>query len=185
MLRRLAPISGCVALCSALAGCATPPAAFAPPAPVGDVGIIPIEACETDRYPVVSDETYEYPAAWDDNLPPTYPQSLLARRLEPVRVKVRMIVDEGGRVTGTQSLDSAESIDPEFFAEVQRALSRWTFLPLIRRKPEQHRFTTLQYHGTKRTYGGVAVALPFHQDYEFWFTQRDGVGSVSAAASPR
>jgi hypothetical protein len=170
------------ALCAALAGCAAPPARFVlPPSPVGDVGIIPIEACETDRYPVVSDETYEYPAPWDDNLPPAYPESLLARRLDPVRIQVRMIVDEGGRVTQVGLLEPASDVDAAFFSEVQRALGSWTFLPLIRRKPVPNQTTTLRYHGTSRQYGGVAVALPFHQDYEFWFTQRDGVGYVSAA----
>jgi hypothetical protein len=56
-------------------------------------------------------------------------------------------------------------------------------MPLIRRRPAAGKTTTLAYHGSTRQYAGVATALPFHQDYEFTFTQRDGIGFVATQSS--
>jgi hypothetical protein len=172
-----------VALGGIFAGCAAKkPAEFVDPGRLGDVGVLALEAAAADTYAVESNEHYDPPAPWDDNLPPAYPESLLAQRLPPVRVKVRMIVDEGGRVQGTTLLDNGGATDPAFFQSVQAALARWTFLPLIRRTPTAGRTTTLEYHGISHQFAGIATALPFHQDYEFTFTQRDGIGSVTTRA---
>jgi hypothetical protein len=170
-------------LCGILAGCAAKkPVEFVEPDRLGDVGVLALEAAAADTYAVETNEHYDPPTPWDDNLPPAYPESLLARRLPPVRVTVRMIVDEGGRVQGTTLLDEAGENDPAFFQSVQAALGRWTFLPLIRRTPAADRTTTLEYHGISHQFAGIATALPFHQDYEFTFTQRDGIGSVTTHA---
>ena len=72
--------------------------------------------------------------------------------------------------------------DPAFFAAVQAALGKWTFMPLIRQKPARDKTTTLAYHGVTHQFSGEATALPFHQDSEFTFTQRDGIGFVSTLA---
>lgn len=169
-------------LCAACAGCAAKkPAEFVDPGRLGDVGILPIEAAPADSYTVESNEHYDYPVPWDDNLPPAYPEDLLAQRLPPVHVKVRMIVDEGGVVQRTMLLDTPERTDPAFFAAIEAAVGRWTFMPLIRRKPAAGT-TKLTYHGHTQQYAGVAAALPFHQDYEFTFTQRDGIGFVTTLA---
>lgn len=172
-----------VALCGIFAGCAAKrPVEFVDPGRLGDVGVLALEAAAGDTYAVESNEQYDPPAPWDDNLPPIYPESLLAQRLPPVRVKVRMIVDEGGRVQGTTLLDDPGATDPAFFQSVQAALGRWTFMPLIRRTPATGETTTLHYHGISHQFAGIATALPFHQDYEFTFTQRDGIGSVTTHA---
>jgi hypothetical protein len=172
------------ALCAVLAGCAAKkPAELVDPGRLGDVGILAIEAAPADSYPVESDAHYDYPAPWGDNPPPAYPGTLLSQRLPPVRVRVRMIVDEGGRVRKTSLLGDAGRDDPAFFAAVETALGRWTFMPLIRRRPAAGKTTTLAYHGSTRQYDGEATALPFHQDYEFTFTQRDGIGFVATQSS--
>jgi hypothetical protein len=172
-----------LALCGIFAGCAAKrPAGFVDPGRLGDVGVLAIEAAAADTYAVESNEQFDPPAPWDDNLPPAYPESLLAQRLPPVRVKVRMIVGEDGRVQRTTLLDDAGATDPAFFQSVETALNRWTFLPLIRRMPVADRTTTLHYHGISHQFSGIATALPFHQDYEFTFTQRDGIGSVTTNA---
>src|SRR5687767_1526155 len=81
-----------VGLCGAFAGCAAKkPAELVDPDRLGDVAILPIEAAAADSYAVESNEHYDQPVPWDDNLPPAYPEVLLAQRLPPVRVKVRMI----------------------------------------------------------------------------------------------
>jgi TonB family protein len=115
-------------------------------------------------------------------VPPEYPGGLLAQRLPPTRVKVRLIVDEGGSVQHATLLDDGHQNDPAFFAAVQSAVNAWAFTPLIRRKPVRDVTTTLTYHGLTRQFAGVATALPFHQDYEFTFTQRDGIGFVTTQA---
>ena len=169
-----------IALCWVFAACAAKkPAELADPDRLGDVGVLAIDAAPGNSYAVAADENYLYPAPWDDNLPPAYPEGLLAQRLPPARVKVRMIVDEGGRVRETTLLDAPGRNDPAFFAAVQAALGRWTFMPLIRLKAARDKTTTLEFHGTRRQFSGDATALPFHQDYEFTFTQRDGIGFVS------
>ncbi|MBC8024570.1 MAG: hypothetical protein H7Y89_01135 [Steroidobacteraceae bacterium] len=172
-----------IALCGVVAGCAAKkPAELVEPDRIGDVGILAIEAAPADSYPVDTGERFVYPAPWDDNPPPSYPELLLSQRLPPVRVKIRLIVDEGGRVQQTTLLDAPGQNDPAFFAAVQTALGTWTFTPLIRQKRARGKTTTLKYHGITHQMTGDATALPFHQDYEFTFTQRDGIGFVSTQA---
>jgi len=43
-------------------------------------------------------------------------------------------------------------------------------------------FTEIVFNGFVSRYDGKATALPFHQDYDFTFTQKDGKGSVTSAA---
>ena len=123
-------------------------------------------------------ESYFGPFEFDDNAPPQYPAALLARQLPPSTVRVRLVVDEGGRVT--RCLPSGAATDfPEFFTAVQTAVLTWRFDPLVKMEGGSGR-TTISYHGVSRHFQGKAYALPFSQDYEFTFTQRDGKGTVSA-----
>ena len=175
--------AGAIALCWVIAGCAAKkPAELVDPDRLGDVGMLAIEAAPGASYAVETDERFIHPAPWDDNPPPAYPESLLAQRLPPVRVRVRLIDDEGGRVRETTLLDAPGQGEPAFFAAVQAALGKWTFSPLIRVRPAGDKTTTLAYHGITHQMSGDATALPFHQDYEFTFTQRDGIGFVSTLA---
>jgi hypothetical protein len=47
---------------------------------------------------------------------------------------------------------------------------------LIKRGPVK---TSILAHGLETTYEGTARALPFHEDYEFMFSQHDGKGTAS------
>jgi hypothetical protein len=177
-------LAGSVILSCLLGGCAAnKPAELSGPGRLVDVGILTIAAAPADTYPVEANETYRYPDPWDDHLPPAYPESLLAQRLPPVRLKLRAIVDEGGRVTQTTLLDSGGAAPhPAFVAAARATVGAWAFTPLVRLTPAPGETTTLAYQGITHQFTGKAVALPFHQDYEFTFTQRDGIGFVTTQA---
>jgi hypothetical protein len=165
-----------------VAGCAAKKPVEVPDPRLGDVAVKQLQAASSDRYaePAPGEE-YDYPVQFGDNAPPAYPDTLLAKQLPPVSVKVRVIVDETGIVVESAPLDSAVSPDPEFFGAVQMAVREWRFTPLVRIEPGTGK-SEIIFQGVKSFYTGKAVALPFHQDYEFTFTQRDGKGFVSMQA---
>ena len=165
-----------------VASCATEkPVELADPR-LGDVAVKPLQPAPSDRYAdPTADETYDYPVQFGDNAPPAYPDALLAKQLPPVSVKVRLIIDETGGVTDAAPLDSAASTDPAFFGAIQAAVRDWKFTPLVRIAAGAGRSEVI-FQGVKSVYDGTATALPFHQDYEFTFTQRDGKGFVSTQA---
>jgi hypothetical protein len=165
-----------------LAGCAARKPVALPDPRLGDVAIKQLEPGSSDHYSAAApDEKYDYPFPFHENVPPAYPDALLAKQLPPVSVKVRLIVDEMGSVTESAPLDSATPADPEFFGAVQTAVRDWKFTPLVRITAADER-TVIVFPGGRATYTGKATALPFHQDYEFTFTQRDGKGFVSNQA---
>jgi hypothetical protein len=174
-----------VALVLLVAGCAAKkPVELADPR-LGDVAVKPLQPASSDHYAEPApDERYDYPVQFDENAPPAYPDALLAKQLPPVRMKVRLIVDETGIVTESAPLDSSESADPAFFGAIQTAVRDWKFTPLVRITAAPER-TDIIFQGVIMTYTGKATALPFHQDYEFTFTQRDGKGFVSTQAPAR
>jgi len=149
---------------------------------LGEVAVKTLQSADTDRYEeAASGEQYDYPAVYDENASPVYPDALLTQRLPPLRIKVRLVVDAAGDVTESSPLDPAVSADPAFFAAIQAAVREWKFTPLVRIKGGPGK-TDILSHETMITYEGEATALPFHQDYEFTFSQRDGKGFVSMAA---
>jgi len=168
-----------VGLVLLLAGCATEKPVELPDPRLGDVAIRQLQPASSDQYAAAAPgEQYDYPFPFHENAPPAYPDALLAKQLPPVSVKVRLIVDESGSVTEAAPLDSAASEDPEFFGAIQTAVRDWKFTPLVRITAAPER-TVIVFPGGRATYSGKATALPFHQDYEFTFTQRDGKGFVS------
>ena len=155
----------------------------ATPVPVaGEVTGTAIEPNASERYEINASDPayYEQPTDYPDNPSPAYPSPLLAQRLPPATVRVRVVVNESGRVTQVQQLDAdgADLHSDEFIASVQSTVAGWKYLPLVKVTPgEEH--TTLYYESNSfSTYSGKAVALPFHKDYEFTFRQVDGRGSV-------
>ena len=139
-----------------------------------------------DRYEHSDEVRYESPVAAADNLLPGYPPALLAERLPPHSIRVRLIVDPAGRVRDVQALDAAAATagDP-FFGSVRTACAQWRFSPLIERTrvPVQ----TADADGTVWTeYRERERALPFHLDYAFRFEQVDGkaLDVTSSAAQP-
>jgi hypothetical protein len=160
-----------------LAGCKTQPP-VEPEMRSGYVGATVVETENTEHYEIKSDSYYDYPVQAQSNAMPVYPDELLAARLPPVRVKVRVIVSEAGFVSQCSPIDPAGAVDPRFVAAIQDVVRGWRYMPLvlIKRGPAK---TSIIAHGNKTTYEGTATALPFHEDYEFTFRQSDGKGSAS------
>jgi len=171
-----------VGLVFLVAGCAAKKPVELRDPRVGDVAVRQLQPASSDHYAEAGpEEKYDYPFPFHENVPPNYPDALLAKQLPPVSVKIRLIVDETGRVTDSAPLDSATSAEPEFFGAMQTAVREWKFTPLVRIIGSVGR-TDIVYQGGVIWYQGKATALPFHQDYEFTFTQRDGKGFVSTLA---
>jgi hypothetical protein len=147
----------------------------------GDVAVTKLPPTEETYQAAAPDEAYDYPRQFGDNAPPAYPDELLAQRMPPQRVPVRVIVDAAGIVTSISPLDAGAPLDPAFLTAIRTAVSAWKFTPLVHIKNGPGR-TDITFQDVVSTYTGLATALPFHQDYEFWFTQRDGKGFVSTQA---
>jgi hypothetical protein len=58
----------------------------------------------------------------------------------------------------------------------------WKYWPPVKWLPAEGVKTDIEFSGTVRTYFGTATALPFHQDYDITFAQKDGHGVVTSAA---
>lgn len=145
------------ALLVACSGCASKPVAQ-PPAPqrTGEVLESTIESPDGGRYPLEFGVSYEQPVALGDHPLPAYPADQLSKRLPPQQVDVRVIVASDGTVVRVEPLTPPEEHLRPFVDATVAALSRWEFSPLRRIEDHQYR------------------ELPFHQDYRFTFTQKDG-----------
>jgi hypothetical protein len=167
-----------VAALALLAGCETQPVTTASTHSLsGQVTGVPLEPGAAERYALEPGVRFDHAIAEPENETPAYPEQLLALRLEPVEIRVRLVVDAAGSVA---SVDPLETIDPAraaFLAAVQDALGGWRFAPLIRIE-DVPGHTTVSYGDVSVRYAGRATALPFHQDYLFVFTQADGVPQV-------
>jgi outer membrane biosynthesis protein TonB len=101
MLAASALLATCV-----LGGCATKRALDKPNpgsqitsyASNGEVKAEVIEAPERARYKATKGVTFISPEPWEKNAVPTYPPALLIKRLDPVEVVVRVIVNTTGSV---------------------------------------------------------------------------------------
>ncbi|MCR6702748.1 MAG: hypothetical protein NVV68_17075 [Dokdonella sp.] len=115
------------------------------------------------------------------NALPVYPSDLLAQRLAPRIVRVRLIVDAQGRVAEVRSLDP-EAPGDAFLAAVRAACAGWRFSPLTEtRTVEQRR--RLPDGDVEIEYLPQSRPLPFHLDYRFAFRQIDGRAVVDAGAA--
>jgi hypothetical protein len=147
----------------------------------GDVAMTAVNAADGQSYAMASNEEWVAPVAFYENEAPVYPPELLAANLPPVKVRVRVVVDEHGVVAESTALDAPPDY-PQFFAAVQAVAGGWKYWPLVKVMPKDGARTDIEFHGYASTYWGVATALPFHQDYDFTFAQTDGQGSVTSAA---
>jgi TonB family protein len=144
----------------------------------GSVAMQAVAADEAQSYAVAVNETWYAPEPMDDHVAPVYPEELLALQLPAITVRVRLIVDANGIVTDSMVLESPPNY-PQFYAAVQAAVRQWTYSPLVRSVPAEEN-TALHFNGWSATYSGRATAMPFHQDYDIVFTQRDGQGVVTS-----
>lgn len=151
----------------------------------GSVAMQAVPADESQSYAVDTNETWFEPAPMEDHVAPVYPEELLAQKLPAITVRVRLIVDKNGIVNDSTALESPPNY-PQFFAAVQAAVRQWTYSPLVRSVPGEEA-TALQFNGWSATYSGRATAMPFHQDYDIVFTQKDGKGVVTSVmpAAPK
>ena len=147
----------------------------------GDVAMTAVDATQEQSYSMAGDAQWVAPTPFSENEAPVYPTYLLAANLPPLTVRVRVIVDEGGVVTGSSALEAPPDY-PQFFAAVQAVVGGWKYWPLVKVLPAPGKRTDIFFHGYVSTYEGQAAALPFHQDYDFTFTQVDGRGTVTSAA---
>lgn len=118
-----------------------------------------------------------------DNAVPVYPSDLLDLRLPPVLLAVRLDIDGHGKVVDVVSVDPFASQDQSrFLAVVKQTCLRWTFSPLIQLDLDAGP-TTVVENGVKVEYRGLPKPLPFQLDYQFVFSQQDGLPLVETNAS--
>lgn len=145
----------------------------------GNVAMTEVNAADEQSYAMAGTEQWVAPQAFYENEAPTYPPELLAANLPPIKVRVRVIVTEQGVVAESNALEAPADY-PQFFAAVQGVLGAWKYWPLVKVVPTNDgTFTEIVFNGFVSRYDGKATALPFHQDYDFTFTQKDGQGIVT------
>jgi len=129
----------------------------------GDVKAEVIDAPERARYKATKGVTFINPEPWEKNAVPTYPPGLLIKRLDPVEVVVRVIVNTTGSVESA-TIANNSSQEQTFAEETLAAVKRWAFSPL------------------QRIEGASIQPLPFSQEYRFTFKQIDGRAVVSSGS---
>lgn len=122
-----------------------------------------VEAEEDARYREVAGSSFLRPIARRANASPAYPPALLDRRLPPVEVVVRIVVDGKGEVEHASVI--GHGLEPAFDDAVLEAVWGWTFVPLL------------------QVTGGKAEPLPFTQDYRFTFGQVNGHAVVESGSA--
>ena len=178
-----------VLLCTAAAACtqapSRPSAAAASRNVRGSVDVQDMEADDTQRYAASATVKYVQALGYPENVMPDYPRDLLALRLPEVVVHVRVVVDANGHVVDVVTLDGevAGAEQARFFDAVRQACLGWRYSPLLRLDLSSGPVTVQDEQATV-TYEGRPTALPFHLDYAFRFTQRDGVPEVGANDVP-
>ncbi len=129
----------------------------------GDVKAEVIDAPERARYKATKGVTFISPEPWEKNAVPSYPPALLVKRLDPVEVVVRVIVNTTGSVDSA-TIANNSSQEQAFAEETLAAVKRWAFSPL------------------QRVEGASIQPLPFSQEYRFTFKQIDGRAVVSSGS---
>lgn len=156
---RIAVFASAVALFCGVVGCASRPPASQPREGYAADGAVSAEIADSAdadaRYQPMPGSSYLDPLPLRDNAKPEYPPALLAQKLPPATVVVRLIVDGAGKVADARIIENAGGA-PAFGEAVLAAVRGWSFHPL------------------KRVTGRVVEPLPFTQDYRFVFRQLNG-----------
>jgi hypothetical protein len=145
-----------------------------------------IAAPASERYVAEKGAYYEQPLGSPDNALPAYPPDLLSQRLPPVSVQVRVVVDDLGKVTSITSSEQPSLGQLPFVESIRSTLQGWKFTQLVKVIPGDDYTALPDADGSQIFYPGKATALPFHQDYRFIFSQKNGKANVTArsASSP-
>ena len=165
-----------------LAGCTS---AVKEPAPAsmrnGEVGVEDLTAtiASSARITLADNENFLPPLAGPANRPPVYPAELLAQRLPPQVVCLRVSVSEEGEVWSSSpfarppdcvALDAAAQ---PFLVAAQMAVSAWRYDSAVRCVFE---------HGPRPDYptcvGARETSQAVSLTYRFVFEQQNGHGSV-------
>lgn len=170
------------ALALALAACATAPSAdrAAGPVRIGQVGVEDLSAAvaASARMELGDDEHFLPPLPEPDNPLPAYPAELLAQRLPPQAVCLRVSISEAGWVVLSAPLQlppdcELQGVPVQFVAAAQAAVAGWRFDPALRcvfkpgERPE-HRTCV----------GAQEIPQAVSLTYRFVFEQQDGRGAV-------
>lgn len=164
-----------------LPACTGPSPRPSPP-PTGQVGYELADSAiqAGSRLQLAANESFQPPLPTADNVPPIYPDELLARRLPPQAVCLRVAIDERGQVFNTALVDlgldcsGTHDVDSAFQDAAIAAALRWRFEPAFRCVfPEgQTPDTACGIDGTQE------VPQPVSLVYRFVFEQVDGQGRV-------
>ena len=130
----------------------------------GSVSAEIVDKPSNERYEIRAGEQFFRELPKRENAKPIYPGHLLEKKLEPVSVVARLIVNETGAVETAEIVDSSSGL-PEFSESVLTAVRSWTFIPL------------------KRVVGSKLEPLPFTQEYRFTFKQENGRAVVVQGSS--
>lgn len=168
----------------ALAACTTTPAPQPPhePAPSGQVGVQDLSAsvASSARMQLSANEHFLPPLPEPENRPPAYPKPLLAQRLPPQVVCLRVSIDETGIVTSSAPLQQLPDCEPPapapYVDAAQAAAAHWRFDPALRCVFDQGERPA---HQTCEGAREIPQALSL--TYRFVFEQQDGHGTVRLA----
>lgn len=164
-----------------LGGCATVPEAA--PTTHGEVGVREVDAAvaPSARLSLGSNESFQRPLFAADNAPPDYPDALLAQRLPPQPVCLRVGISETGQVVLAEPVHAGAdcagttTTAAEFIAAARTAALQWRFDPAFR----------CVYPDDTRPERGLCVGQGVQEIpqavslvYRFVFEQADGQGRV-------
>lgn len=158
-----------------------------PPPDRGTVAATLLPDPDAPSYRLRPGEDYVAPRFSESNALPEYPATLIASRLAPHVVAVRMFLDESGCITDISESPVQASTDtihrPMFEAAVQNALLEWSVRP-----PSIRRFKPgpdLDQDG-KSDYQVLVEQVPFktYFDLAFTFEIVNGRAIVKSAENP-
>lgn len=165
-----------------LTACTAPSLRPASPSMEGHVGIALADSAiqAGSRLQLAVNERFQPALPSGDNAPPHYPDELLAQRLPPQAVCLRVAIDEQGRVFDKAFVDHGAdcsdtfAVNPAFHNAALAATSCWHFEPAFRCVfPEGQ--TPGSACGSK---GTREVPQPVSLVYRFVFQQVNGQGQV-------
>lgn len=164
-----------------LAACTNPSPRPTTP-PTGQVGFELADSAiqAGSRLELAANESFQPPLPMADNAPPMYPDELLARRLPPQVVCLRVSIDERGQVFNTEPVglgvdcSGTFAVDRAFHDAARTAALAWRFEPAFRCVfPEgQPPDTACGFDDTQE------IPQPVSLVYRFVFEQVDGQGRV-------
>ena len=181
-MRLLVQLGVALGVALGLAACACAPTSQRSAS--GQVGVSEVDTAvpAESRMTLSSNETFQPPLPAADNAIPIFPTDLLAQRLSPQALCLRVSIDERGAVIDSAPLATGpdcpeiEQVAPAFYEAAQEAVNAWRFDPAFRciypdgAEPDPQ--GGCWGEGVKEEAQAVSLA------YRFMFEQVDGKGAV-------